>query len=871
METRIEATIVAWVDKSSLTQAVKTVTDTGKKINKALRLKLEVDVAKAQANLTKLRQQLKSKDLTKQQKIILQIDTNRAQRNLTELKAKLKNVENTGSANVSRLQTKFNALWKGILASAKSMVWAAAIMWVLIWAVRWLGRLFSSSVDESIEFEKSMANIATLIDTDVESIDEMWKSLLKLSWKIPKSVWELTEALYDIRSAGILAEDAMDVLEQSARLATAGLWTTKEAANLMTGALNNFSKQWYTATEIATTFFLAVKDGKTTISELSQGFGSVSNLASNLGVDFRDLVAAATALTTGNLSASEAYTQLSGIMSAVAKQSPQSLKQAKDLRFEFSAVALETKGLAWFIADLWVKLKENGYEWAKTTEVLSKLFGRKEALVGVLSLLNSRSEKYAEILKEMASNSTAFTDAFDKQMDTTAAKIEILNNKISEQKILLWNNTSIWKVFWLKVKLVFIKLISDFSAALKIIWVEWNELWAEIKRWAHNIRAEIWNAFKRAAVTAVDWMNKILAVVGRKIAIPKLTLTPTIAPIEWWAFAKSAKLYQDAFWPWAEEWARQVIKQKEAVEEAKQAMIDLWKETEETAWKTVKWTDDMQKAFDDAFTEIDKDINTSKKSLEDYAKSIDDLQDKLDNLEISKDEDIASRVAEINEELAGTWDDRVSGSDRTDLENEKKEAFIWLTEEQIVVMKEAIAEQERYNALSEVWRILADYEQEKALLEQTLADKTLLMEQEQVLYDDLISAKAQMDIDYTKLFQDRVDEQKVALDWLIVKYLEVAAAAREALAAQNASSSWGWDSGSIPWLATWWPVSAGSPYIVGERWPEMFVPEWNGKIVPNHQLTVNQNVSANVWNDVDIDNLANELARKTVLAGKGIL
>ena len=32
------------------------------------------------------------------------------------------------------------------------------------------------------------------------------------------------------------------------------------------------------------------------------------------------------------------------------------------------------------------------------------------------------------------------------------------------------------------------------------------------------------------------------------------------------------------------------------------------------------------------------------------------------------------------------------------------------------------------------------------------------------------------------------------------------------------------------------PVSASTPYIVGERGPELFVPQTSGKIIPNNQL-----------------------------------
>jgi lambda family phage tail tape measure protein len=41
---------------------------------------------------------------------------------------------------------------------------------------------------------------------------------------------------------------------------------------------------------------------------------------------------------------------------------------------------------------------------------------------------------------------------------------------------------------------------------------------------------------------------------------------------------------------------------------------------------------------------------------------------------------------------------------------------------------------------------------------------------------------------------------------------------------------------SLPGLAAGGPVSGGSPYIVGERGPELFVPSNSGAIVPNHRL-----------------------------------
>jgi len=41
---------------------------------------------------------------------------------------------------------------------------------------------------------------------------------------------------------------------------------------------------------------------------------------------------------------------------------------------------------------------------------------------------------------------------------------------------------------------------------------------------------------------------------------------------------------------------------------------------------------------------------------------------------------------------------------------------------------------------------------------------------------------------------------------------------------------------AIPMRAAGGPVSGGSPYIVGERGPELFVPGSSGSIVPNGRM-----------------------------------
>ena len=75
--------------------------------------------------------------------------------------------------------------------------------------------------------------------------------------------------------------------------------------------------------------------------------------------------------------------------------------------------------------------------------------------------------------------------------------------------------------------------------------------------------------------------------------------------------------------------------------------------------------------------------------------------------------------------------------------------------------------------------------------------------------------------------------------------------------------------GAFAGKAVWWPVSGWTPYIVGEKWPELFVPTSNWSITPNNKLG-NQSININMgWvtvrEEADIWRIADALARKIQL------
>ena len=98
------------------------------------------------------------------------------------------------------------------------------------------------------------------------------------------------------------------------------------------------------------------------------------------------------------------------------------------------------------------------------------------------------------------------------------------------------------------------------------------------------------------------------------------------------------------------------------------------------------------------------------------------------------------------------------------------------------------------------------------------------------------------------------------------------------------SSAWqsttSWISSKIQWFATGWEVRGNVPILVGERWPELFVPNTNWNIVPNEDLvggtiTINVNMGwvsvNNWWDEIALaEMVASTITRELELYKKGI-
>lgn len=278
----------------------------------------------------------------------------------------------------------------------------------------------------AVDFEKSMANVSTLVDTNLESMEAMSNNVLDIAKRTPVALSDLTGALYNVRSAGISAENAMGLLEKSAKLGVAGLGSTNEAVDLVTSAVNAWGLQGRDAEKIYDNIFKTVKAGKTTISELAQGFGAVAGTVATAGIKTDEYLSAVAALTTTGEPASKAHTQLKASIAGLTRESKETKAVFKELGAKnFKDLIEKSGGMVGAFDKVRKSLKGND-------EMILKIFGSTEAYNAVMGLTGNQAEAFASTLDSMRNGKDLFDEGYQKQLKTSAAQFQLMQNNLQK-------------------------------------------------------------------------------------------------------------------------------------------------------------------------------------------------------------------------------------------------------------------------------------------------------------------------------------------------------------------------------------------------------------------------------------------------------
>lgn len=287
----------------------------------------------------------------------------------------------------------------------------------------------AAAVKMSIDFNRGLANVDTLLGGNRVRIEEFRGDIERLSISTGKAVGDLTDGLYQVVSAFGDSADSAARLEIAARASVAGLSSTTEAINLLSAVSKGYGDTSVEMlTHISDLSFETVRLGQTTFPELASSIGQITPVAAAMGVKIKELFASYATLTGVTGSTAEVTTQLRSIMSGFQRQT------------EGMSAALRTLG----VTSVEAFVGEHGLVGALrrvigttdgSIESITRLFRRVEGLPAVLALSSTQADVFDTKLGELGDAAGATDTAFRAQtegVNSLGHSLDIMKQRIAE-------------------------------------------------------------------------------------------------------------------------------------------------------------------------------------------------------------------------------------------------------------------------------------------------------------------------------------------------------------------------------------------------------------------------------------------------------
>lgn len=330
-------------------------------------------------------------------------------------------------ANTSQFNKKLNAASKKMKKFGKSVSNVGSSMTRMFTGPILLAG--AASVKMSMDFQKSMTKIQTLVGKTGEEIDVMKKGIMDMSLETAKAPVELAEGLYFLESAGLRGANAMETLEAVAKGSASGLGDMEALSVVAAAAQNAYGEETLSASEALDKFGVMVRTGMFDAQELSNVLGKQLGLASSLGISFDEVGAVISTYTSTTGDATAATNGLSAIMMTFAKlETKPTANQAIALdKIGMSAEQVKAmigeQGLVGTMQTLKTKFDENGV-------AMGSFFTSSQALKGALGVLGSQSEALDSNLTAMGDSAEFVDDAFKVTSETGAFQMEQSMNSL---------------------------------------------------------------------------------------------------------------------------------------------------------------------------------------------------------------------------------------------------------------------------------------------------------------------------------------------------------------------------------------------------------------------------------------------------------
>lgn len=304
-----------------------------------------------------------------------------------------------------------------------------------------VGRIFSSQVigritgflsqsfDEGIvaakEFSLKVAEIQTISQTANMSTEQWSSGLRALSSQFGNSQADVAEAAYQSLSNQITkGADTFEFLSASAKFSQAAVTSLADAVNLGSSAIKSFNIPVGDADKIFASFFKTIELGRLRAKDISDTFGRVAGVASQVGVSLNEVNAALATITNRGIQPAEAMTLINNIMLKLIRPTDEMKKLFDEWGVASGTAAIQTFGFAGVLQKLEVEAQKGGTR-------LGDLFNQIRAVRGAFALSGSGFADFTANLEAIENAKDGYDRAAQIVSRSFGQRFKVEMNKVA--------------------------------------------------------------------------------------------------------------------------------------------------------------------------------------------------------------------------------------------------------------------------------------------------------------------------------------------------------------------------------------------------------------------------------------------------------
>ena len=340
---------------------------------------------------------------------------------------------NTSNRELRRAEQQVNDFTRNTQKRFQS--WGQTISKITRAATVVIGALGAGAFNVGAAEERSFLNLQTQLDDTEEKMNELKDVAKGVSKETNRPLKDLGDAIFAIRSGGQKGAAGLDILNQSAKAAAAGLGKTRPIGLLAASAVNAYGEAALSGSDAVDKLLAIVQSGNIEASTLAEPMTKLLSIGPGLGVTFDELGASVAAYTQLIGNASQAVTGVQQALSALQKPTGEA-----EVFFTNAYGSIQNMHKA-IREDGFLNVLQRLHESVDGDAVaMGRMFSSVEALGFVTDVTTLRTEKYTEALDNITNSVGKVNKGFDIYANSSVAQADEASNNLRLALSSLYNN-----------------------------------------------------------------------------------------------------------------------------------------------------------------------------------------------------------------------------------------------------------------------------------------------------------------------------------------------------------------------------------------------------------------------------------------------